>query len=85
MRGDFFEESKRYEDIDKEMARRCEEAENQSTSSADWDIPMAKIVQDSEANLLRKVRDKYVPGKDAYMRAFLSQLADRIEHRSKSE
>ena len=49
MRGDFFEESKRYEDIDKEMARRCEEAENQSTSSADWDIPMAKIVQDSDA------------------------------------
>ena len=65
------------------MSSRADDYRPQS--GADWDIPMAKIVQDSDANLLRKVRDKYVPGKDAYMRAFLSQLADRIEHRSKSE
>jgi len=37
-----------------------------------------RIVAPTDAEMLRKVRDKYVPANDAYAKAFLSELAARL-------
>jgi hypothetical protein len=38
-----------------------------------------RIIPPTDWEMLRKVRDKHVPKQDAYARAFLSELADRLE------
>ena len=54
--------------------------------SDDWEILMATIVQSSDAELLRKVRDMFVKGqpeqnttRQTYYGAALSEMADRLE------
>jgi hypothetical protein len=54
--------------------------------SADWEMLMATIVQSSDAELLRKVRDMFVKGhheqnttRQTYYCAALSEMADRLE------
>ena len=38
-----------------------------------------RIIAPKAWEMLRKVRDKHVPKHDAYSRAFLSELADKLE------
>ena len=43
-----------------------------------------RIIRPTDWEMLRKVRDKHVPKQDAYARAFLSELANRLESEAAS-